>query len=304
MLDITLLGTGGGMPTPYRFLSSFLVNFKGRKILIDCGEGTQVSMKIAGTGFKSIDYILITHCHGDHIFGLPGLLQTIGNSGREEKITLIGPKGIKEIMNGLMVTCRYLPYEIEVIENPSDIISVFDNDLIISTIEADHTAPCLGYSLYFKRSPKFDIEKANMNNVPKVLWNKLQKSRESIEFEGRIYNSDMVLGRGRKGIKVGFITDSRPVDSMVDFYNDSDLLFCEGTYGDSSDIDKALKNKHMTFEEAAVLAKNAQCSKLCLSHFSVAMMEPKDYIDNAKKVFENTVVGEDRMVISLKFHDI
>ena len=278
MVDITLLGTGGGMPTPYRFLSSLLINFKGRKILVDCGEGTQVSMKMAGTGFKAIDYILITHCHGDHIFGLPGLLQAIGNGGREEKITIIGPSGIREVMDGLMVTCKYLPYEIEIIENPTHSISIFDDDLIISTMEADHTASCLGYSFYFKRSAKFDIKKAESNGVPKILWNKLQKSEESIEHEGIVYTRDMVLGRGREGLKISLLTDSRPLDSMIDFYKDSDMLFCEGTYGDNGDIDKAVKNKHMTFAEAAAFAKNADCKKLCLTHFSVAMMEPKDYL--------------------------
>lgn len=301
MVDITLLGTGGGMPTPYRFLSSLMINFKGHKVLVDCGEGTQVSMKMAGTGFKSIDYILISHCHGDHILGLPGLLQTIGNSGREENITIIGPMGIKEIMDGLMVTCMYLPYDVDIIENTEDVISIFDNDLVISAIEADHTSPCLGYSFYFRRTPKFDIKKAEENNVPRMLWNKLQKSEESIEYEGKIYTRDMVLGRGRKGIKLGFVTDSRPLDTMIDFFKDSDLLFCEGTYGDSGDIDKAVKNKHMTFAESAELAKKAGCKKLCLTHFSVAMMEPKDYIENAISVFVNTIVGEDRMEFSLKF---
>lgn len=115
MVDICLLGCGGGMPMPFRSLSSTILNFKGRKILIDCGEGTQVSMKIAGTGFKDIDLICITHCHGDHIVGLPGLLATIGNSGRIQPLTIIGPSGITEVVNGLRVIAKYLPYEINII---------------------------------------------------------------------------------------------------------------------------------------------------------------------------------------------
>ncbi|MDD6796104.1 MAG: ribonuclease Z, partial [Clostridiaceae bacterium] len=274
---------------------------KGHKLLIDCGEGTQVSMKMCGTGFKTIDYILISHCHGDHILGLPGLLQTIGNSGREDKITIIGPQGIKEVMEGLMVTCKYLPYDVEVIENPKESISIFDDDLIISTVNADHNIPCLGYSLYFKRSARFDVAKAEENKVPKNLWNKLQKSTESIEFEGKTYKRDMVLGRGREGLKIGYITDSRPLESMKEFYFKCDMLFCEGTYGDDLDLDKAIKNKHMTFREAATLAKSADCKELCLTHFSVAMMEPKDFLANATSVFQNTKACEDRMKFSLKF---
>ena len=112
MVELALLGCGGGMPIPERYLSSLLINYKGRKVLIDCGEGTQVSMKILGWGFKSIDVICITHGHGDHIVGLPGLLSTIGNSGRTETITIIGPQGISDIVKGLRVAASYLPYEL------------------------------------------------------------------------------------------------------------------------------------------------------------------------------------------------
>ena len=117
MVDLCLLGCGGGMPMPFRNLSALLINFKGRKILIDCGEGTQVSMRIIGWGFKSVDVICITHCHGDHIVGLPGLLATIGNSGRTAPLTIIGPEGIDKVVDSLRVIARYLPYEVKIIEN-------------------------------------------------------------------------------------------------------------------------------------------------------------------------------------------
>ena len=121
MVDLCLLGCGGGMPMPFRNLSATLLNFKGRKILIDCGEGTQVSMRMVGWGFKSLDVICITHCHGDHIVGLPGLLATIGNSGRTEPLTIIGPEGIKEVVDGLRVIAKYLPYEVNILENPREV---------------------------------------------------------------------------------------------------------------------------------------------------------------------------------------
>ena len=179
MVDICLLGCGGGMPMPFRSLSSTILNFKGRKILIDCGEGTQVSMKIAGTGFKDIDLICITHCHGDHIVGLPGLLATIGNSRRIQPLTIIGPSGITEVVNGLRVIAKYLPYEINIIENPKQTFSLEHDilkDIDISTINLDHSTECIGYSLYFKRKPKFDREKAILNQVPQNLWKKLQEN--------------------------------------------------------------------------------------------------------------------------------
>ncbi|MDU5263662.1 MAG: ribonuclease Z, partial [Clostridium celatum] len=228
MVDLCLLGCGGGMPMPFRSLSACLLNFKGRKILIDCGEGTQVSMRMVGWGFKSIDIICITHCHGDHIIGLPGILSTIGNSGRVEPLTIIGPEGITEVVNGLRVIAKYLPYELNIIENPKEVnlnVNKENLDVVnengqikLSTLEVDHSLPCLGYSFYFNRDRKFSVEKAEENNVPKVLWNKLQKGNENvIIYQGREYKKEMVLGDNRKGIKLSLITDSRPEEEMINF---------------------------------------------------------------------------------------
>ncbi|MBU5455947.1 ribonuclease Z [Caproiciproducens sp. MSJ-32] len=299
MVDISLLGCGGGMPVPNRFLSSLLINYLGRKILIDCGEGTQVSMKLLGTGFKTIDIICITHGHGDHIVGLPGLLATIGNSGRVEPLTIIGPAGIEEIIKGLRVIIPYLPYEIKIIEKPRDTITLIEN-INITSLELDHSAPCLGYSFYFKRKPRFNIEAAKANKVPKILWNKLQKG-ESLIYEGIKYEPNMVLGKERRGIKFSFITDTRPIKEIIDFIKESDLLVCEGTYGDDNDIKKAIKNKHMTFSEAAKLAREGEVKELMLTHFSPAMKNPEEYIENARKIFKNTVLGEDRITKTLSF---
>lgn len=301
MVDISLLGCGGGMPVPNRFLSATLINYMGRKILIDSGEGTQVSMKILGTGFKAIDIICITHGHGDHIVGLPGLLATIGNSGRVDPLTIIGPVGIEEIIKGLRVIVPYLPYEIKIIENPRDTITLIEN-ISISTLELDHSAPCLGYSFYIKRKPRFDLEAAMTNNVPKILWNKLQKG-ENIIHEGREYEPNMVLGKERRGIKFSLITDTRPMDEITDFIKESDLFICEGTYGEDRDIEKAIKNKHMTFSEAAELARKGKVKELLLTHFSPAMNNPQEFIENARRIFENTILGEDRITKTLAFID-
>lgn len=298
---------------PNRHLSSLFINFSGRKILIDVGEGTQVAIRKNKLGFKSIDVILITHIHGDHIVGLPGLLSTIGNSGREEPLKIIGPIGITNVIKGLSVLFPYLPYELNIIENPrkleflinKDYIDISNGDkceLILETEELDHSAPCLGYSLYFKRRRKFNVEKAMEMDVPKVLWSKLQRE-ESVEYEGVIYDSSMVLGNERNGIKLSYITDTRPIEKIINLISFSDLFICEGTYGSDDDLDKAIKNKHMTFREAATLAKLANVNELLLTHFSPAMNEPKDHINNAKGVFRNTIIGEDGITKALKFLD-
>ncbi|PRR81326.1 ribonuclease Z [Clostridium vincentii] len=303
MVDLTLLGCGGGMPIPERFLSSLLINYKGRKILIDCGEGTQVSMKIAKTGFKNIDIICITHIHGDHIIGLPGLLSTIGNSERRQPLKILGPKGITAAVNGLRVVAQYLPYDIEIIEVGENDLELLEGEVLCSTLELDHSSPCVGYRFYFKRNPRFDMDRAKKNDVPKILWNKLQKSKDSINYQGKRYNPLMVMGEERKGIKLSFVTDTRPKDEIVEFIKDSDFFICEGTYGNDLDIEKAIRNKHMTFKESAILAKTGNVKTLLLTHFSPAILEPSEYLTNATDVFNNTLIGEDRMKFTLNFEE-
>lgn len=293
LINLTLLGSGGGMPMPHRFLSSMMINYKGRKILIDCGEGTQVAMREFNTGFKSIDIICITHYHGDHIFGLPGLLSTIGNSDRTDPITIIGPVGLKDMMKGLMVAIPYLPYEITLIEDPKgDLDFLIGNGIRISTLDLDHSSPCLGYSFYIPRKPKFYPEKAIEYNIPKEFWVDLQKGK-NILYNNQIYEPKMVLGKERKGIKFSYITDTRPIDEIISFVSDSHLFICEGTYGQNEDQEKAIKNKHMTFKEAAELAYKSKVDELLLTHFSPAMEEPSLYKMNAETIFTNTVIGYD-----------
>ena len=305
MIDLTLLGCGGNVPMPNRFLSSLFINYKGSKILIDCGEGTQVAMKKYNCGFKNIDLILITHLHGDHIIGLIGLLQTMGNSGKTDDLTIVGPIGIIDAMKAIKVLVEYLPYKVNIIKNPKQTFSLEHDilkDIDISTINLDHSTECIGYSLYFKRKPKFDREKAILNQVPQNLWKKLQENSSAI-YKDKTYYADMVLGENRRGIKLSFITDTRPTFEIPEFIYESDLFICEGMYGDDLDISKAVKNKHMTFRESASLANAGNVDKLLLTHFSPSIENPKDFIQNATNLFEDTIIGEDGLTLKLSYTD-
>lgn len=301
MLDICLLGTGGMMPMPGRFLTAMLARVNGRLLLIDCGEGTQVTMKMQGWGFKSIDVICITHFHADHISGLPGLLLTIGNAGREVPLTLVGPQGLEYIVEGLRRICPELPYPLEYIEIGKDTPNPIKvGEFSISHCLADHMVRCYAYRVDLQRRGKFDIKKAEKLGLPKTLWGKVQKEG-SVEHEGKVYTADMVLGDARAGIGVAYCTDSRPVDRLRDFIRGVQLFICEGMYGEDEKKQKAKENKHMLFSEAAGLAKGGEVGELWLTHFSPALNEPELFLSVAQEIFPNTALGEERKSTTVLF---
>lgn len=307
MLDVCLLGVSGMMPLPNRYLTSLLVRIDGKMLLIDCGEGTQVTAKILGWGFKSIDTICFTHLHADHIAGLPGFLLTIGNYGRTEPLTIIGPKGIEDIYSGLSKIFPEIPFEVEIKElfltdeNPES-SEINLGKFSIKAMLMDHKITCFSYVLELKRKGKFYLEKAKMLNIPKNLWGLLQKGQNVI-YKEKIYTPQMVLGEDRKGIKIAYCTDSRPLDRMHNFIKDADLFICEGMYGEEEKKENAIAKKHMIFSEAATMAKAGNVKELWLTHFSPALTEPELYLENATKIFKNTIIGEDRLFKKILFEE-
>lgn len=300
MLDVALLGTGGMMPLPNRFLTSLLIRFKGKMIMIDCGEGTQVSLKMLGYGFKNIDAILFTHTHGDHITGLCGMLLTIGNSGRTEPLTIVSVKGIEQVVKSLMVIAKEIPFDVNFVEFGDDTsYEVTIGDFEISAMPVDHSIECLSYRVELKRSGKFSVEKANSNKVPKQYWTRLQKKEQIVLDDGKILTPDLVLEKDRKSIIVSYMTDTRPVLGASEFVKNSDLFICEGLYGDDDKREKAINHKHMIFSEAATIAKDGDVKELWLTHYSPALQEPEEFLSFATDIFENTVVGVDRMTKTL-----
>ena len=299
MLDIALVGTGGMMPMPDRFLSSAMIRINGRLMLIDSGEGTQVSLKKIGWGFKAIDAILFTHYHADHISGLVGMLLAIANAGRTEPLKLIGPKGLKFVTEGLLRIAQDISFEIVYMEL-EDFEKFKLNGLEITSIPAVHSVKCFAYGFALRRKGKFNSSKAEELGVPKKLWSVLQNEGE-IELDGKVITSEMVMGEERKGIKLTYCTDSRPFDELAALAKGSDLLICEGIYGENEKKQKAIEKKHMIFAEAAAVAKSADVKELWLTHFSPALSEPEEWIDNAVSVFENTKIGFDGMTKTIYF---
>ena len=302
MLDVCLLGCGGMMPLPYRWLTSLMTRFNRSSLLIDCGEGTQIAIKEKGWSFKPIDVICFTHYHGDHISGLPGLLLTMGNADRREPLTLIGPKGLERTVNALRVIAPELPFPIQYIEIEGAEQTFELNGYRLKAFRVNHNVLCYGYTLEIDRAGKFDPERAKEQQIPQMYWKRLQQG-ETIELDDRVLTPDMVLGPPRKGIKLTYTTDTRPTNSIRENAKDSDLFICEGMYGEKEKAAKAAEYKHMTFYEAAELAKEAGVKEMWLTHYSPSLTRPEEYMDEVRKIFPEAKAGKDKMSAEMKFEE-
>lgn len=303
MLDVCLLGTGGTLPLANRWLTSLLVRYKGHAVLIDCGEGTQIAAQKAGLSLKPVDKLLLTHLHADHVSGLPGLLLSMGNMGKTDPLSVIGPVGTERVVNALRTIAPNLPFDITVSELETEDELMYFLECDIRAFRVQHGVPCYGYSITLPRGGKFDAERARAQNIPLPLWGKLQKG-ESAEADGVLYTPDMVLGPPRRGLKLTYCTDTRPVPAIAAAAADSDLFICEGMYGEDDMLPKALENRHMLFTEAARLAAEAGGVKeLWLTHFSPSLPNPKAYRDAARAIFPQTEVPRDGWQKELKFEN-
>ena len=302
MLDVCLLGCGGMMPLPRRWLTALMTRYNGSSLMIDCGEGTQVAIKEKGWSFKPIDVICFTHYHGDHISGLPGLLLTMGNADRTEPLILVGPRGLERVVSALRVIAPELPFEIKFIEitKPEEVLEL--NGYRITAFRVNHNVTCYGYTLEILRQGKFSPDSAREHEIPLKFWNPLQKG-QTVEDEGRIYTPDMVLGPPRKGIKLTYTTDTRPTESILRNAKDSNLFIGEGKYGEDDKIEKAKGYKHMTFREAATLARDAEVGEMWLTHYSPSLVRPDDYMDTVREIFPKAWPGKDGKSVELNFEE-
>jgi ribonuclease Z len=300
MIDVMLLGTGAMVPLPDRWLSSALLRTGRSLILLDCGEGTQIAMRERHWGFRRLTTICLSHLHADHCAGLPGLFHTVANAGKRSPLAIYGPPGTSDAVNGLRAIAPHLPFEVTVTELTDGATVEGPEGVQITVAEGEHRVSVLAYRFDRPRQRRFRSDRAVELGVPMDRWSELQAGR-TVVVDGRTVEPGDVLGEHREGVALGFATDTRPIDDVRNLVHGVDLLISEATFGDDADIDKAIARGHMTFREAATLARDAEARHLWLTHFSAALEDPEAFVGFAADVMPEVTVGYAGLSATLAF---
>jgi len=299
-MEITILGTSAMVPTKQRNVSGIFVRKGKEGILFDCGEGTQRQMNITGINRNKVTKIFISHWHGDHVAGIIGLLQTIGNIDQPPRIDLYGPKETKERMDHLMKSAIFdvkINLHIHEIDAPEVKKIVDTKSIKVLCANMKHGAPCLGYALIEKDRRRINtlyLKKHNIPDGPHLAF--LQEGKE-VTFKGKKLTPEEAT-KIVKGKKFTYCTDTEPCKNVVELAKNADLLVMEATY--SSKLEhKAREYNHTTAKEAALVANDANVKKLVLTHFSQRYENTQEIEEDARIVFDNVMCAEDFMKIRL-----
>ena len=310
MLTITLLGTAATMPLPDRALSAAFAACGGHGLLWDCGEGTQAAARRAGVNLMRADAICLTHYHGDHIFGLPGLLQTLGAQGRTRPLVLAGPQGLPEIWAAVRALTGPLPYPVRLqVLQPGQKLALdalsegWPAGAVLEAFATKHRVQSIGYRLELPRAGKFLPERARELGVPVQQWKLLQRG-QTVAVEGAEVQPADVLGAPRKGLRVVFSGDTAPCPGLQQAAQGADLLLCDATYALPEQADQAKQWGHSTFGQSAALAAEAGAKRLWLTHYSPMITAPEEYAANAQAIFAAAECGFDGKSITLQYEEV
>jgi len=300
-MELIFLGTSSAIPTSYRNHSAIALKAFGEVMLFDCGEGTQLQLSKSKISPMKITKIFLTHYHGDHILGLPGLIQSMAFRGRKEPIHIFGPKGLVPLIDNVRNLGYYsLTFQIFMHEISEGLILEEDN-YRVSCCPMEHSVLNFAYKIEEKRSPKFIKEKALALGIkPGPDFGMLQNGIP-IKLGEKTIMPGQVLGKERKGLKIVYSGDTSPSDHMVEFAEDADILIHESTF-EAAYEDKSYETGHSTSKQAAEIAKKAKVKKLFLTHVSTRYRKSDILESQAREVFKNTEVAQDFMHVKVK-HD-
>ena len=306
MITVTLLGTAATMPLPDRALTAAVLECSGHSLLFDCGEGTQAAARRAGVSLMKLDGICLTHWHGDHIFGLPGLLQTLGCQGREKPLALFAPAGDAGLLEALRVLTGPLPYPLLPALLPPEGLDLaalgWPTGAALSAFPTRHRVASQGYCFTLARAGKFDPQRARALGVPLPLWGRLQKG-ETVSAGERLVRPEEVLGPARRGLRVIFSGDTAPCPGLEEAARGADLLLCDATYPTDDYANQAALYGHSTFPQCGALAARAGARRLWLVHYSPIIQQPEAYLGEARAAYPAAECGADGKQITLRFEE-
>ena len=306
MIDVTLLGVSALLPLPDRALTAATLRCGGHSILFDCGEGTQTAARKAGVSLMGVDLIALTHYHGDHTFGLPGLMQTMGVMDRTKPLYITGPRGLEDALDPILTLAEGLPFPVRPLPLPEEGLALcsalpgWPELARLLPVPTCHRVPSQGYRFSLGRAGKFDPRRAQALQIPLRLWSVLQ-SGQSVAVNGAEIHPQQVMGPERTGLSFVFTGDTVPCDSLVLAARDADLMICEATYGEDGQADLASQYGHMTFAQAGELAARAQVRRLWLAHFSQRIGDPAAFLPGAQAHYPGAECGRDGQHITLSF---
>ena len=308
MLTITLLGTAATMPLPDRALSTAFAACGGHGLLFDCGEGTQAAARRAGVNLMRADAVCLTHYHGDHIFGLPGLLQTLGAQGRTRPLLLVGPKGLAGIWSAVRALTGPLPYAVRLQEadGPLALDALSEGwpaGAVLRPFATRHRVPSVGYRLELPRAGRFDPARARALGVPVQQWKMLQQGQSVALADGSIAAPESVLGPARQGLSFLFSGDTAPCAALEQAAAGVDLLLCDATYALPEQAAQAKQYGHSTFGQSAALAAKAGAKRLWLVHYSPMITDPEEELAQAQSLFPAAECGFDGKSIVLQYEE-
>ena len=299
MVQVTLLGSGATRPLPHRALAALWLQVGGRGLLFDCGEGTQVSAQRFGASLYRLDTLLLTHYHGDHLFGLPGLLQSMAALGRTEPVTVAGPPGLDGVLDAVLTLAGPLPFALcrHTFGECRGSLAL-PSGAVVTAFPARHRVPCCSYLYILPRAGRFDPDRAKTLGIPVALWRSLQAGQPTGGF-----TPDQVLGPARRGLRLLYATDTEPTAELAEQARGVDLLCMDATYADDADAPKARLYGHATCAEAGALAAEAGVRRLWLTHYSAAVTDPEAGLAAAQRQFPAAEAGFDGRTLTLTFDD-
>lgn len=307
MLTITLLGTAATMPLPERALTVALAECGGHSLLFDCGEGTQTAARRAGVNLMKLDAICLTHYHGDHLFGLPGLLQTLGCQGRTRPLFLVGPEGLPQVWDAIRALTGPLPYPIQIQEVGTEPIALKEwkdaaSGARLLPFRTRHRVPSCGYRLELPRAGRFLPQQAKALGIPVTEWKHLQHG-EAVKVDGIIIEPSQVLGKPRKGLSFVFSGDTAPCAALKKAAEGADLFICDATYPEAAQEAQAKQYGHSTFEQGAKIAAEAGAKRFWLAHYSPMITDPEEFLPLAQAIFPAAECGFDGKQIILRYEE-